>query len=93
MANGELGIKEQEMAKLVADTMEEFGFTTETGLARTGVKATQEGKRPGPTVVLVGELDSPGGADHPVVNSDTCGHTPAGIMHRSLGWWGRCGTR
>jgi amidohydrolase len=87
MANPELGFKEFETAKLVADRMEEFGFTTETGLARTGVKAVLKGKRPGPTVALIGELDSLGVADHPQVNPETgaahaCGHNAqiAGLM-------------
>jgi amidohydrolase len=87
MANPELGFKEYGTGKLVADTMEEFGFTTETGLARTGVKATLKGKRPGPTVALIGELDSLGVADHPMVNPETgaahaCGHNAqiAGLM-------------
>jgi amidohydrolase len=87
MANPELGFKEFETAKLVAETMEEFGFETQTGLARTGVKATLRGKRPGPTVALIGELDSLGVADHPMVNAETgaahaCGHNAqiAGLM-------------
>jgi amidohydrolase len=87
MANPELGFKEFETAKLVTETMEEFGFTTQTGLARTGVKVTLKGKKPGPTVALIGELDSLGVADHPMVNPETgaahaCGHNAqiAGLM-------------
>ncbi|MBS12231.1 MAG: amidohydrolase [Gemmatimonadetes bacterium] len=87
MVNPELGFKEFETAKLVANTMEEFGFQTETGLARTGVKAVLKGKNPGPTVALIGELDSLGVADHPMVNPETgaahaCGHNAqiAGLM-------------
>jgi amidohydrolase len=87
MANPELGFKEFATAKLVVETMEEFGFETEVGLARTGVKATLKGKKPGPTVALIGELDSLGVADHPMVNAETgaahaCGHNAqiAGLM-------------
>lgn len=87
MANPELGFKEFETAKLVAATFEEFGFKPETGLARTGVKAVLRGKKPGPTVALIGELDSLGVADHPMVNPETgaahaCGHNAqiAGLM-------------
>lgn len=87
MANPELGFKEFETARLVTETMEEFGFTPQTGLARTGVKVTLKGKKPGPTVALIGELDSLGVADHPMVNPETgaahaCGHNAqiAGLM-------------
>ncbi len=87
MANPELGFKEFETAKLVAETMAEFGFETETGLARTGVKTVLKGKRPGPTVALIGELDSLGVSGHPMVNPETgaahaCGHNAqiAGLM-------------
>ncbi|MCH8857965.1 MAG: amidohydrolase [Proteobacteria bacterium] len=87
MAHPELGFKEFETAKLVAETMEEFGFTTETGLAKTGVRVTLKGKKPGPTVALIGELDSLGVADHPMVNPETgaahaCGHNAqiAGLL-------------
>ena len=87
MANPELGFKEFETAKLVASTFEEFGFSPETGLARTGVKAVLKGKKPGPTVALIGELDSLGVSDHPMVNPETgaahaCGHNAqiAGLL-------------
>jgi amidohydrolase len=87
MANPELGFKEFETAELVATTFEEFGFSPETGLARTGVKAILKGKKPGPTVALIGELDSLGVSDHPMVNPETgaahaCGHNAqiAGLL-------------
>ncbi|MCZ6635815.1 MAG: amidohydrolase, partial [bacterium] len=65
MVNPELGFKEFETAKLVADTMEEFGIPHETGLGITGVKGVLRGKKPGPTVALIGELDSLLVSDHP----------------------------
>ena len=87
MANPELGFKEFETARLVASTFEEFGFSPETGFARTGVKAVLKGKKPGPTVALIGELDSLGVSDHPKVCPETgaahaCGHNAqiAGLL-------------
>jgi len=56
-----------------------MGLPCEQGLAITGVKATLRGGRPGPTVALIGELDSLIVWDHPYVNPETgaahaCGH-------------------
>ena len=79
MENPELGFKEFSTAKLVADTMSFFAVPHETGLAITGVKGVIEGERPGPTVALIGELDSLLVPDHPNANPHTgaahaCGH-------------------
>jgi amidohydrolase len=75
----ELGFKEFRTAQLV---MEEFGrldLPQRSGLAITGVKALASGGRPGPTVAIIGELDSILVADHPSANPETgaahcCGH-------------------
>ncbi|UCD80897.1 MAG: M20/M25/M40 family metallo-hydrolase, partial [Desulfobacterales bacterium] len=87
MENPELGFKEYKTAKLVADTMKSFGIPYETGLAITGVKGVIRGKHPGPTVALMGELDSLLVSDHPHADSETgaahaCGHNAqiAGLM-------------
>jgi metal-dependent amidase/aminoacylase/carboxypeptidase family protein len=45
-ANPELGFKEFETAKLVAQAMSEFGRAYESGLGITGVKAILKGKKP-----------------------------------------------
>ena len=74
MDNPELGFKEFKTAKLVSDTMQSFDIPHETGLAITGVKGVIRGKNPGPTVALMGELDSLLVADHPKADSAT---TPA----------------
>ncbi len=92
MANPELGFKEFETAKLVSQTMNEFGVPCETELAITGVKGVLQGSTPGPTVALIGELDSILVSDHPNANPDTgaahaCGHNAqiAGLMGAMMG--------
>ena len=65
MANPELGFKEFKTARLVADTLKSFEILHDTGLAITGVKGFIKGKSPGPTVALMGELDSLLVSDHP----------------------------
>lgn len=79
MVNPELGFKEFGTAKIVVSTFEEFGLKSETGLARTGVKAVLKGNKPGPRVALIGELDSLIVSDHPEADPETgaahaCGH-------------------
>ena len=92
MANAELGFKEFRTAELVASTMKEFEIPCETGLAITGVKGVLKGKKPGPTVALLGELDALIVRDHPAANPDTgaahaCGHNAqiAGLLGAMMG--------
>ncbi len=92
MENPELGFKEFETAKLVSETMSEFGLSHTTGLGITGVKGVLKGKKPGPTVALIGELDSLLVADHPQADAETgaahaCGHNAqiAGLMGAMMG--------
>ncbi len=92
MLNPELGFKEFETAKLVSQTMDEFGLPHETELAITGVKGVLQGSKPGPTVALIGELDSLVVSGHPNANPDTgaahaCGHNAqiAGLMGAMMG--------
>ena len=92
MAHPELGFKEFETARLVSETMREFGIPHETGLAITGVKGVLKGKRPGPTVALLGELDSLLVSDHPMADAETgaahaCGHNAqiAGLLGAMMG--------
>lgn len=87
MRNPELGFKEFRTARLVADEFRRLGFEPEEGLAITGVKATLSSGRPGPTVALIGELDSLIVWDHPHGNRETgaahaCGHNAqiAGLL-------------
>ena len=92
MANPELGFKEFKTAGLVADTVKSFDIPHETGLAITGVKGVIRGKNSGPTVALMGELDSLLVSDHPQADSETgaahaCGHNAqiAGLMGAMMG--------
>jgi amidohydrolase len=54
----ELGFKEERTARLVADYLGQFGFRCETGLGMTGVKAVVDTGAAGPTLAVLGELDS-----------------------------------
>jgi amidohydrolase len=92
MANPELGFKEFKTAKLVADTVKSLDIPHRTGLAITGVKGVISGKNPGPTVALMGELDSLLVSDHPQADAETgaahaCGHNAqiAGLMGAMMG--------
>ena len=92
MINPELGFKEFKTAKLVADTMANFDIPHETGLAITGGKGVLKGQKPGPTIALIGELDSLLVSDHANADSDTgaahaCGHNAqiAGLMGAMMG--------
>jgi amidohydrolase len=75
----ELGFKEFRTAKSVADVFQSLGLGYESELAITGVKTVVDGAAPGPTVAVLGELDSLLVADHPNANPETgaahcCGH-------------------
>ena len=92
MMNPELGFKEFETARLVASTMEELGVPHKTGLAITGVKGALRGRKPGPTVALMGELDALHVPDHPAAHPETkaahgCGHNAqiAGLLGAMMG--------
>ena len=92
MAHPETGFKEVETSRLAANTMEEFGISPETGLGITGVKGILRGAKPGPTVALIGELDSLVVPDHPMADPDTgaahaCGHNAqmAGLLGAMMG--------
>jgi len=79
LRNPELGFKEFKTAELVSNVMAEFHLPHQTGLAITGVKGLLKGKKPGPTMALMGELDSLLVADHPMADPETgaahaCGH-------------------
>ena len=91
MRNPELGFKEFRTAKLVSGTFDSLGIPHRDGLAITGVKGILEGKKPGPTVALIGELDSLIVPDHPISDKETgaahaCGHNAqiAGLMGAAM---------
>ena len=92
MAAPESGFKEFRTAQLVAETMEEFGIPTERELGITGVKGVLKGAKPGPTVALIGELDSLVIPDHHLADPETgaahaCGHNAqlAGLLGAMMG--------
>jgi len=54
----ELAFEEHETARLVAETLTALGLHVQTGVARTGVVATLQGGRPGPTRLLRADMDA-----------------------------------
>ena len=75
----ELGFKEHRTAGIVSAFFERLGLPHRDGLALTGVKARLEGGRAGPTVAVLGELDSLAVREHPHADPATgaahaCGH-------------------
>ena len=75
----ELGFKEHRTAGVVSSFFERLGLPHRDGLALTGVKAKLAGGSSGPTVAVMGELDSLGVREHPAANPETgaahaCGH-------------------
>ena len=77
--NPETGFREVKTAKLVAELFGEWGIQHRKGLALTGIKGVVEGGAAGPTVAVLGELDSLIVSEHPHADSDTaaahaCGH-------------------
>lgn len=88
----ELGFKEFKTAELVSNVMEEFKIPHQTGLAITGVKGELKGGESGPTMALLGELDSLIVAGHPMADPETgaahaCGHNGqiAALMGAMMG--------
>ncbi|OIJ64944.1 amidohydrolase [Streptomyces mangrovisoli] len=75
----ETGYKETRTSGVVVEQMKQLGLDPQTGLARTGVKGRLRGRSQGPTVAVVGELDSLIIPDHPFADPVTgaahaCGH-------------------
>jgi amidohydrolase len=75
----EAGFQEVKTARLVSDKLHELGIAHETGIALTGLKGYIRGGKPGPTVAVIGELDSLRVPGYPHANPETgaahaCGH-------------------
>jgi amidohydrolase len=75
----ELGFKEFRTAGIVSGFFERLGLPHRGGLAITGVKARLAGGAAGPSVAVLGELDSLAVGDHPHADPTTgaahaCGH-------------------
>ena len=91
----ELGFKEFGTAELVGEEFDRLRLQSRHGLAITGVKAIAEGGQPGPTVAIMGELDSILVADHPSADPETgaahcCGHNAqiANVIGAAIGLTG-----
>ena len=77
--NPEPGFTEIKTSRFVSEKLSELGIAHESGIAITGLKGVVGGGRPGPTVAVIGELDSLRVLDHPHTDPDTgaahaCGH-------------------
>jgi amidohydrolase len=77
--NPEPGFREAKTSQLVAGKFAALGIPFRAGLALTGVRAELVGGSAGPTIALLGELDSLIVNEHPFANSQTgaahaCGH-------------------
>jgi len=92
LRNPETGFREFKTERLVAETMQNVGLEIQSGLAITGVKSKQTGSNEGPTLALIGELDSLRISDHPYADAETaaahaCGHNAqiAGMLGSAMG--------
>lgn len=79
MRNPESGYREVKTARFVGEQLDRMGLAHRDGLALTGVKARMKGRSAGPTVAVLGELDSLIVWDHPLADPVThaahaCGH-------------------
>jgi amidohydrolase len=79
MRHPESGYRETRTAEYVGQELARMGLGFRSGLALTGVKARMRGRSPGPTVGILGELDSLIVSDHPFADPQTgaahaCGH-------------------
>ena len=57
-AHPETAFEEYKTAKFVTDVLESAGIPTRTGIARTGVVASLQGRGDGPSIVLRADLDA-----------------------------------
>ncbi|MBP5638119.1 MAG: amidohydrolase [Victivallales bacterium] len=77
--NPEPGYREVKTSAFLVDKLRSLGLTVKTGLALTGFRADIDTGKPGPTVAIIGELDSLIIPTHPECDKVTgavhsCGH-------------------
>ena len=77
--NPEPGYREFKTSKYLTDILRNMGLEVKTGLAVTGFRADIDTGRPGPTIAVLGELDSLILPNHPECDKETfavhaCGH-------------------
>lgn len=80
----EAGFRERKTSRRVAAELEKLGIPLERDIAITGLKGTLEGGTSGPTVAVIGELDSLVVPDHPHADPAT-GAAHACAHHVQLG--------
>ena len=81
--NPEPGYREKKTSAKLVEELTKLGLEVKTGLALTGFRADIDTGRPGPTVAVVGELDSLIIPGHPECDPETgavhsCGHHVSG---------------
>ncbi len=86
----EAGFREVRTSGLVREHFRRMGVPYEDGIALTGVKGILEGGSPGPTVAVLGELDSLKVLGHPHADPETdaahaCGHHAQIAMMLAVG--------
>ncbi len=79
LKNPEPGFRETKTSRLVGEKFAEMGIPFRSGLALTGVRGELVGGSAGPTLAVLGELDSLIVSEHPHADPDTsaahaCGH-------------------
>ena len=77
--NPEPGFREEKTSRLVAETFRDIGVPFQDGIGITGLKGVLDSGTPGPTVAVMGELDSLKVLGHPHADPVTsaahaCGH-------------------
>ena len=92
LRNPETGFNEIRTADLVAARLQGLGLEPQRGLAITGVKGRKDCGGAGPTLAILGELDSLRVPDHPHADPGTgaahaCGHNAqvAGMVGAAMG--------
>ena len=86
LAKPEPGYREHNTASLTANEFRRLGIPFQEGIAITGIKGVLDTGRPGPTIAVIGELDSHIVAGHPHADPTTnaahaCGHhTQMGML-------------
>lgn len=84
LENPETGYREHRTSRYIQQQFDSLGLPHKDDLALTGVKAWIDGGYPGPTVAVIGELDSLIVHDHPEHDSST-GAAHACAHHAQLG--------
>ncbi|MBR7144873.1 MAG: amidohydrolase [Lentisphaeria bacterium] len=81
--NPESGYREVKTSAYIVNELRKLGLEVKTGLAMTGFRADIDTGKPGPTVAIMGEMDSLLIPNHPECDKNTgavhsCGHNVGG---------------